>query len=245
MRRPFSWLLRTARQFHRNRAGNIAAIAAFSIVPLVSVVGMAIDYSRFINIRSKVDGAADAATLQAVSKNAQPFVNTPTQTQVTQYFNALTASIPGPHPHLHAGYGDAERQQHGRDALLYGYGPTGVRRILGVNSVAIARTSTAQVNAPPYVSFYLLLDNSPSMGLGATPTDITNLITLTANQTSTVAPNVQSGSIPRSNCAFACHQHTFDSTGKITGDDLNDNYHIAKNNGSLCASTSYERRHSN
>jgi hypothetical protein len=81
------------------------------------------------------------------------------------------------------------------------------------------------------MNFYLLLDNSPSMGLGATATDINNLITLTANQSSTVPPNVQSGSIPRSNCAFACHQHTFNSSGQITGDDTSDNYHIAKANG--------------
>src|SRR5579871_6508072 len=95
MRQAFSWLLRTARKFHHNRAGNIAAIAAFSIVPLVSVVGMAVDYSRFINVQAKVNGAADAATLQALSKNAQPFVNTPTQAQVAQYFNTLTSPIPG------------------------------------------------------------------------------------------------------------------------------------------------------
>jgi hypothetical protein len=42
---------------------------------------------------------------------------------------------------------------------------------------------------------------------------------------------VKSGSIPRASCAFACHQHTFDSTGKITGDDTSDNYHVAKANG--------------
>jgi hypothetical protein len=102
---------------------------------------------------------------------------------------------------------------------------------LGQPSVSISGFSKAAVNSPPYVNFYLLLDNSPSMGLGATNTDINNLINLTSSQSSTVAPNVKSGSIPRSSCAFACHQHTFNSSGNITGDDTNDNYHIAKANG--------------
>ena len=69
------------------------------------------------------------------------------------------------------------------------------------------------------------------MGLGATATDINNLITLTASQSSTVFPNVKSGSIARSSCAFACHQHTFNSSGQITSDDTTDNYHVAKSNG--------------
>jgi hypothetical protein len=64
------------------------------------------------------------------------------------------------------------------------------------------------------VDFYLLLDNSPSMGLGATASDITHLQQLTPDS-----------------CAFACHQHAFDSNGNITGDNTNDYYHIARNNG--------------
>ncbi|SDR08731.1 Flp pilus assembly protein TadG [Rhizobiales bacterium GAS191] len=231
MRQPFSWLLRSVRRFYRNRAGNIAMMTAFAIVPLVSAVGVTIDYSRFVNARTKADGAADAATLQALSKNAQPFVNTPTQSQVAQFFNTMTSTIPGL-TITSTNVSVTPSVTNMAVTLTYsGTVQTAFGGILGVNSVAIGGTSTAQVNAPPYVNFYLLLDNSPSMGLGATDADINNLITLTANQTSTVSPNVKSGSIPRANCAFACHQHTFDSSGNITGDDLNDNYHIAKKNG--------------
>jgi hypothetical protein len=84
---------------------------------------------------------------------------------------------------------------------------------MGVTSVSIAGTSTAQTNAPPYVDFYLLLDNSPSMGLGATADDILHLQSLTPDS-----------------CAFACHKHTFNSSGQITGDDTTDYYHVAKTN---------------
>jgi hypothetical protein len=51
------------------------------------------------------------------------------------------------------------------------------------------------------------------MGLGATPADISALQALTPDS-----------------CAFACHEHSFNSKGKITGDNVNDYYHIARNN---------------
>jgi hypothetical protein len=57
---------------------------------------------------------------------------------------------------------------------------------------------------PLYIDFYLLLDNSPSMGVGATPADVTTMVNNTSDK-----------------CAFACH-------------DLNDNnnyYKLAKSLG--------------
>ena len=41
---------------------------------------------------------------------------------------------------------------------------------------------------PPYIDFYLLLDNTPSMGVGATTADIATMVNNTPDQ-----------------CAFACH----------------------------------------
>ena len=48
------------------------------------------------------------------------------------------------------------------------------------------------------MNWYLLMDDSPSMGIGATLTDINNLITATA-------PAKQSASSSQ-NCGFACHE---------------------------------------
>jgi len=50
------------------------------------------------------------------------------------------------------------------------------------------RISKASNRHAAYVYFYLLLDNSPSMGVGATTTDITKMVNNTPDQ-----------------CAFACH----------------------------------------
>jgi hypothetical protein len=200
-------------------------------IPLLIAIGVYVDYARVTDIRSKLDGAADTTTLQAVSKNANPFVTTPTPAKVQQYFSTVAASVQGVTlTNVQAVITPSVTNL----SVTLNYTaqvPTVFGGIIGTNSVAISGTSTAQVSAPPYINFYLLLDNSPSMGLGATPADISNLISLTANQTATVPPNVNSGSIARANCAFACHQHTFNNKGQITGDDLTDNYHIAKLNG--------------
>ena len=54
---------------------------------------------------------------------------------------------------------------------------------------------------PLYIDFYLLLDNSPSMGVGATPADVTTMVNNTSDS-----------------CAFACHDFN----------DSNNYYNLAK-----------------
>jgi Flp pilus assembly protein TadG len=185
-----------------------------SLVPLAAAVGFALDYSRVSSIRSKLDQAADVATLASVSKNANPFVNAPTEASVQQWFDAVASQIPGVTITSFTANITPSVTNMAVTVSYTAQVQTTLGGILGVTSVAIAGTSTAKTNAPPYADFYLLLDNSPSMGLGATAADITHLQQLTPDS-----------------CAFACHQHTFDSNHQITGDNTNDYYHIAKNNG--------------
>jgi Flp pilus assembly protein TadG len=227
----FEWLSRIARQFGLSRSGNVAVMFGIAIVPVTIAIGAAIDYTRLVTIRTKLNSAADISTLASVSKDSQPFSKAPTQASVQKIFNQAASTVTGATitsfkatitPSV---TNLTVRVDYTANVALV------FAAFLGKPTASVSGTSTASVNAPPYVNFYLLLDNSPSMGLGATATDINNLITLTAGQSSTVSPNVKSGSIPRSSCAFACHQHTFNSSGQITGDDVNDNYHIAKANG--------------
>ena len=95
--------------------------------------------------------------------------------------------------------------------------PTTILQVVGINQVTIHGTATAQSKLPSYLNFYVLMDNSPSMGVGGSATDIANLITLTT-------PYINSGKGP--GCAFACHERNPDGT-----DDPNDFYHLALNNG--------------
>jgi Flp pilus assembly protein TadG len=227
----FEWLSRKARRFGHSPSGNVAMMFGIAIIPITIAIGATIDYSRLATIRTKLNSAADIATLASVSKSAQPFVNTPTQASVQKIFNQAAAAVTGA---TITNFQATITPSVTNLTVKVDYtasAPVVFGAFLGHTTQSVSGTSTASVNAPPYVNFYLLLDNSPSMGLGATPTDINNLITFTAGQSSTVSPNAKSGSIPRSSCAFACHQHTFNSSGQITGDDVNDNYHVAKANG--------------
>jgi Flp pilus assembly protein TadG len=233
MHARLEWLLRTARQFRRSRSGNVAVLFGIASVPMMIGIGAAIDYSRLATVRTKLNNAADIATLASISKNAQPFQNTPTQAGVQTIFNQAAAAVTGITITSFQAIITPGANSMTVTVNYTASVPLVFGGFLGKSSASVSGTSTAAASAPPYVNFYLVLDNSPSMGLGATATDISNLISLTAGQPATVWPNVQSGGIPRSSCAFACHQHTFDSSGNghINGDDLNDNYHIAKANG--------------
>jgi hypothetical protein len=66
--------------------------------------------------------------------------------------------------------------------------PTAFMGLANINNINISGSSTAASAAPTYIDFYLLLDNTPSMGVGATPADVATMVNHTPDK-----------------CAFACH----------------------------------------
>lgn len=83
------------------------------------------------------------------------------------------------------------------------------------NSWSISGSSQAASAIPPNIDFYLLLDNSPSMAVAATPADITTMVNATQSQ---------------GGCAFACHESNpaADNLGNPGGVD---NYTLAQQLG--------------
>ena len=67
--------------------------------------------------------------------------------------------------------------------------PAAFMGLINIKTLSIAGDSTAAAATPTYIDFYLLLDNTPSMGLGATTNDINKLIANTPDK-----------------CGFACHE---------------------------------------
>ena len=57
------------RPFWKDQQGNIAVIFGIALVPLISAVGMAIDYSRAVNARTALQTALDSAALM-ISRDA-------------------------------------------------------------------------------------------------------------------------------------------------------------------------------
>lgn len=62
--------------FRSNTRANVAVITAVSAIPLISAIGCVVDYTTAAMIRTKLQAAADAATLAAVSANS-PLITTP------------------------------------------------------------------------------------------------------------------------------------------------------------------------
>lgn len=86
--RPFQNLSRQIRAFATARGGNIALTFALAIVPVVGLVGAAVDYSRANNIRTSLQSAVDSAVLM-VSHEASTLTADQVTQKATSYVNAM------------------------------------------------------------------------------------------------------------------------------------------------------------
>ncbi len=93
-------------RFRRDRRGNIAVIFAVACVPLISAIGCAVDYTRAVTIRSKLQAAVDAASVGSVARLS------PASTA------AATMSSDGP---IQAGVDDATKIFNGNVSGMTGY----------------------------------------------------------------------------------------------------------------------------
>jgi Flp pilus assembly protein TadG len=202
------------RRFVQDQRGNIAVIFTLACVPVITVVGCAVDYSRATQVRAKLQAAADAASVGAVAKVSPAFAA------------AGSMTSDGPIP---AGVTDARNIFSANAANLTGYTltsvtPTVVKSgstvtatvafnasidtmflgVIGKSVLTLSGTSSATASMPLYIDFYLLLDNSPSMGVAATPADVSKMVNNTPDK-----------------CAFACHDYN----------DANNYYNLAKTLG--------------
>src|SRR5882757_4399859 len=191
-------LVQKFNRFRRNKSGNVAVIFALTLVPVISVIGCAVDYSRANQIRSKLVAAADAASVGSVSKTAPGFIAAGAMMSdgsiqagvddATKIFNANANSQTGftlaslTPTMTKAGSVITSTVQFSADV------PTTFLGVIGKSAMTVTGTSTSTASMPLYIDFYLLLDNSPSMGVGATPADVTTMVNNTPDK-----------------CAFACH----------------------------------------
>lgn len=174
--------------FVGDERGSVAIIFALALIPLTLAVGAAVDYSLAARIKAKLDAAADAAALAAVNKSAMGGSAQAAQTAALSLFNAHAAALKGATVDtLSASVGDTALKR----TAVVSYKAnvaTAFMGLVGINAVPIGGSATAASAPPVYIDFHLLLDNTPSMGVGATTADINTLIANTPDK-----------------CAFACH----------------------------------------
>ncbi|MCK1359733.1 pilus assembly protein [Bradyrhizobium sp. 199] len=155
------------RQFARFVAaeqGNIAMIFAIALVPVLSFIGAAVDYSRAVQARTSMQAALDSAALM-LSKDLSSGTITTSQlgTKAQAYFNALfTATSALPSVSVAATYTASTSM--GSTIQLSGTGTytTTFMKIAGFPTLGIGTTSTsAWGNVRMRVA--LVLDNTGSM----------------------------------------------------------------------------------
>jgi Flp pilus assembly protein TadG len=76
------------RRFGKSENGNVALIFAIAIIPVIGLVGAAIDYSRANAMRASMQAAADSAAL-AVSREATKLNSSQLQSKAQSFFKSL------------------------------------------------------------------------------------------------------------------------------------------------------------
>ncbi len=173
------------RKFVQDRRANVAMMFGLMVVPMIFIVGMGIDYGTAARLKSKMNAAADAAVLAAVTPAMMTQSDANSSTAATNMFNALVTGLPrliyNPASGLTVTVADVGLQRNvtvaysAQSQNLFG-------GFLGSNTLAFAGSSTGTAATPPNINFYLLLDNSPSMGIAGTPADITTMVNNTRSR---------------------------------------------------------------
>lgn len=201
---PRAGFLGALSRFGADQTGSLAVLLGLAFIPIMIAAGAAVDYSYAGMVKSKLDAAADAAVLAAVD---YPTIagGASGQQAAQKTFAAQSAGI----NRVTVGTVDITITNDsiaGRTAVL-NYSatmPTAIMSLIGMSSMTIKGTATANSATPIYMDFYLLLDNTPSMGVGATPNDVALMVNNTPDK-----------------CAFACRDQS----------NSNNYYNLAKTLG--------------
>lgn len=181
------------RSLVRDRRGNVLMLVAFSVIPLTFSTGMAVDYARAARLQTRLNAAADAAALAAVTEPMMKLDNTAARNAAIAMFKAQIGDQPG------LVWNDADLQititgnnaaSTTRDSVVVytAKSTNAFGGVLGMTTITIGGRSSATATAAPNIDFYLALDTSPSMAL---PTQTAGF---------TIMDNAVG-------CAFACHSN--------------------------------------
>jgi Flp pilus assembly protein TadG len=234
------------RNFVRDRRANVAMIFALSAIPLVFVVGMAIDYGAAARLKSKLNAAADAAALAATAPSMMTQSDAAAIAAATNMFNAEVTGLSRlifdgsnqndlkvlvTHPANNPGARNVTVTYAAQSQNIFG-------NILNVNTIAFGGGSTGFAATPPSTNFYLLIDTSPSMAIPASTDGIAAMVKATPTQgpNSCRTPVALGGSLGAAQegslcgCAFACHETNPSAENPPLGNPGGeDNYTLARN----------------
>lgn len=198
--------------FISDRSGNFGIMTALLVVPLFGAAGMAVDFAHALSLRTQLYAAADAAAVGSIAEKSGAVAAAMTMSgngtislgkddARSIFMSQMSGELTDVHVDLGIDVIKTANKLNSQVSFSATV-PTTFMRILGRDSITISGSATAEYQTAAFMDFYILLDNTPSMGVGATATDVSKLQAKTG-------------------CAFACHQM----------DQSTNNYTIAKSLG--------------
>lgn len=164
-----------------DRRGNVAVIFAFVLIPLLGLVGAAVDYTRANAARTALQTALDSTALM-ISKDIANIPTSQIQSRAQQYFTSLYTNTSAPVPTIQVTY--TPNAGNGATVVVSGNGSmqTDFLKVLGssLNRLPIGASSTTTWGQTK-LRVALALDNTGSMSeagkIQALRTAATNLVT--------------------------------------------------------------------
>jgi hypothetical protein len=181
-----------------NRCGNFGMVLGLIMAPMAMGMGAALDYSYALSIRGELQTAADSAAISALAEQSAGVVAALSQSLTGELAlakedaqNLFGANLSAKTKSYLAGT-EIVIKRNGvtftSHVAYSGSVPTSFLGMFGIRTVQIAGVAEGSYVPANYIDFHLMLDNSPSMGLGATTADIEKMEANTPDK-----------------CAFACH----------------------------------------
>ena len=210
LRSPVAWFSRALAAFRAARGGNAAIVFAVSLLPMIGIVGLGVDYYSALSYKARLDAAIDSAAIAAIT-TAKSYISANSATQIDPFLttNALaagqaqglkvfavnagaavaaTGAVPAVQP-------TRLIQQISATATYSARMPTSFGKIFATPTFSLSGRSVASLTMGSYLDFYIALDVSGSMGL---PTS-------NADQTKLASKNPDDLSAYPTGCVFACH----------------------------------------
>ena len=189
-------------RLRRDRRGNVAIITGLLALPLMGLVGLAIDFGAASAAKAQLDLAADAAALVGTTNASNAFIAKaadpigPAKTAAVQRFRGQANSK----VNLTLTSVTATITQSGTtlvsDVSYTATVPMTLGQLFGVTTANLSGHSTATISLNPYIDIQVLMDVSSSMTLAATEPEMRRLETLLEAR--------------GQKCSLACH---YDSSG--------------------------------
>ncbi len=190
-------------KFIRDVSGNFGIMAGLLMLPVAGSAGLAIDLTNALSVKAELQGAADAAAVGSVADRspgvqeaALMTANGRVKTAEDDALHLFNGYLIG-RPTLDVSDIDIEVNKRGNELISQitytASMDTNFMRLVGIDKIDIQGSAEAEIRFALFQDFYMLLDNSPSMGIAATPQDISRMLTETKNA-------------KRETCAFACHE---------------------------------------